>query len=254
MRKELIGEAVGTFILVFIGCSAIILAEVFGILTSLYQVALVWGIGVSLAIYAIKSICPAHLNPAVSFAMLLTGNLKWTKFIPYSLAQLAGAFLAGATVFLFFNGAITGHEELNEITRGLAESRHTAMFFGEFFPNPSFEESLTVNYWQAFFIEAFGTLILVFSIFRLTHKAEELNIPTILLIGLTVTLIICLIAPYTQAGINPARDFGPRFFASIAGWNSAAFAGSALQSIFVYVAGPFLGSAFASLLHKIIHR
>ena len=66
-------------------------------------------------------------------------------------------------------------------------------------------------------------------------------------IGLTVTSIICLIAPLTQAGLNPARDFGPRLVAWLAGWDKAAFPDQVGGFFFVYILGPMLGGVIASL-------
>ena len=68
MIKKSFGELLGTFILVFIGCSSVAISTLGLALTSLLEVALVWGGGVTLAIYSVRKICPAHLNPAVSLA------------------------------------------------------------------------------------------------------------------------------------------------------------------------------------------
>jgi glycerol uptake facilitator protein len=67
-------------------------------------------------------------------------------------------------------------------------------------------------------------------------------------IGVTVTSVICLIAPLTQAGLNPARDLGPRLVAWLAGWGGAAFPDRVGGFFHVYVLAPLLGGACASLL------
>ena len=87
--------------------------------------------------------------------------------------------------------------------------------------------------------EAFGTGILAFVIFALTNKknsaVKDVFVPP--LIGSTVGALIAVLAPLTQAGFNPARDFGPRIVARLAGWTTVAFRGS-----WVYILGPIVGA------------
>ena len=68
--KEFLGEFIGTFIIVFFGCGAIASAIFFDAYGSLFELAFIWFIGVSLAIYAANNFSDAHLNPAVSIAMI----------------------------------------------------------------------------------------------------------------------------------------------------------------------------------------
>ncbi len=67
----MLGEFLGTFILVFFGCGSVAVAVLFNAFSSLLEVALIWGFGVAIAIYATRNICPAHLNPAVSLSMCI---------------------------------------------------------------------------------------------------------------------------------------------------------------------------------------
>ncbi len=95
-----------------------------------------------------------------------------------------------------------------------------------------------------------GTFILVFLIFSLTEgcnvgRPDEALAP--LFIGLTVTVIICILAPLTQAGLNPARDLSPRLFAWLAGWRQAAMPDAGYGFLTVYVLGPLVGGTLASL-------
>ena len=83
--KDYFGAFVGTFILVFIGCGAVGVTILYGWLSSLIEVALVWGIGVALAIYISRRISFAHLNPAVSVAMALAGRISFKKCFFYCL-------------------------------------------------------------------------------------------------------------------------------------------------------------------------
>jgi glycerol uptake facilitator protein len=247
---DLAGELVGTFILVFFGCGSVAASVIFSSNNGLFQVAAVWGGGVALAIYATRHLSCAHLNPAVSLAMVAGDRMSASRLPFYLLGQFGGAFLAAAVLFLLFDDAINAYELSRGITRGAADSMQTAMIFADFFPNPGLKESLPVSVLTAFWAEAVGTFFLVFMIFALTDGCN-LGRPDAalspLFIGLTVTLIISVIAPLTQAGINPARDLGPRLFAALSGWGRAAFP-TPLHSFFtVYVAGPCIGGLAAAM-------
>src|SRR5690606_20048266 len=85
-----------------------------------------------------------------------------------------------------------------------------------------------VPHQTAFVTEVLGTAILALAVFAITDKRNLVAPPAALapvFIGLTVAILISIIAPLTQACFNPARDFGPRLFASIAGWGEAAIPG-----------------------------
>ena len=75
-----------------------------------------------------------------------------------------------------------------------------------------------------------------------------------LFIGLTVSIIIAVVAPLTQAGLNPARDFGPRLFAYFAGWGSVAIPGPRGGFFTVYILSPFLGAVVGAGLYQFILR
>ena len=100
------------------------------------------------------------------------------------------------------------------------------MMFGEFYPNPGLGSGVTVSTINAFLAEMSGTFALVFLIFSLTDgcnvgRPDDSLSP--LFVGLAITIIISVIAPLTQAGLNPARDLSPRMFAYLTGWREAAF-------------------------------
>lgn len=253
LSKELAGEFIGTYIMVVIGCGTVGLAVIFGTFTDLWQVAALWGFAVALAIYATRKFSPAHFNPAVSLAMVLNGKLNAQRLPFFLLTQLVSAFIAAATLYLFFGSAITEFELEHSIVRGTIESQKTAMMFGEFYPNPG-AEGLIVSTFQASLLEGLATCILVFVIFRVVQIGDRIKTIAPLLIGATVSLLIMAIAPYTQAGINPARDFGPRLFASIAGWGEAAYPTPSYGFLTVYILGPLLGAILAVVLNRLFLR
>lgn len=246
--REFIGETLGTFMLTCFGCGSVAVSVLFGAHQGLMQIALAWGIGVTLAIYLTRHLSCAHLNPAVSIAMVIGRRMGIKKLPYYLLAQFFGAIIAGLIVYLLFAPSIEAFESSKGIVRGSLQSVKTAMIFGEFYPNPG--STATVTLPLAVTAETVGTFLLVLMIFALTEgcnvgRPDDALAPVF--IGLTVTSIICLIAPLTQAGLNPARDLGPRLVAWHMGWGDAAFPDRLGGFFHVYVFGPLIGGALAAL-------
>lgn len=246
---EFVGELIGTFLLVLFGCGSVAVTILFSAHSGLLQVAVIWGLGVTVAIYATRHLSCAHLNPAVSLAMVLGRRMSLDRLPVYVLAQFAGAFFAAGLLYLLLGDSIAHYENLNGIVRGAPESVRTAMMFGEFYPNPGSGPAAMVTLFTAFLAEAVGTFVLVFMIFSLTEgcnlgRPDDALAP--LFIGLTVTLIIAILAPLTQAGLNPARDLSPRLLSFLAGWGKMAFQSRGFGSLIVYVLGPLVGAGVAS--------
>ncbi len=251
---ELIAECVGTFLLVLFGVGSVHVAVLTGELTGLGQVAIVWGLGVGLAIYATAAISGAHLNPAVTVAIATFRGFPWLKAPLYVFAQVLGAVLAAALLYALFHAFIADFESALGLVRGEPGSQRSAMMYGEYFPNPAIvgvdgPAFALVSHPQAMLAEGLGTALLVFFIFALTD-AHNRNAPTprgvAFPIGLTVTAIVCLLAVLTQAGLNPARDFGPRLFAYFAGWGPIAIPGPRNGFFTVYVLSPIIGGVLGA--------
>ena len=246
--KEFIGETLGTFILVLFGTGSVAVSVLFNGYQGIMQIAIVWGIGVTLAIYLTRHLSCAHLNPAVSLAMVVGGRMSARKLPVYLIAQFMGAILAGLTIYLLFGPSISAYESIHGIIRGTAESVQTAKMFGEYYSGSG--NMAVVSLPLAMSAEAFGTFLLVLMIFALTEgcnvgRPQEALAP--LFIGLTVSAVICLIAPLTQAGLNPARDFGPRMIAWATGWGDAAFPDQVGGFFYVYILSPIIGGILAAL-------
>jgi glycerol uptake facilitator protein len=252
--KSFLGEFLGTFILVFIGCGSVAVSIVFSAYSGLFQVAVVWGIGVALAIYVSRGLSCAHLNPAVSLAFVVAGRMSARTLPAYLGAQFLAAFAAAAMLYALFGGAIAGFEAAHGIVRGTPGSVLTARMYGEYLAAGA-GGGLAVSMGTAFLAEGFGTFLLVLFIFALTEgcnvgRPDERAAPVF--IGAAVAALICIIAPLTQAGFNPARDFGPRLFAYLAGWGSAAIPGPDNAFFLVYIAAPVAGAVTAALFFKFI--
>ena len=257
MSIALAGEVLGTYLLVLFGTGSVASAVLSGAQVGLWQVAAVWGFGVTLAIYVSAGLSGAHLNPAVSLSMALLRPAEFParRLLPYVGAQLAGAVLAGGTVAVLFGPLLRRFEAAREIVRGAPGSELSAMVFGEYFPNPAMfgtdaAARALVSPWQAALVEGFGTAVLVLVIFALTSPRNA-NKPGANLapffIGFTVAVLISLFAPLTQAGWNPARDFGPRLVAFTLGWGSIAIPGPE-GGFWVYIAGPLIGGPLGGLV------
>jgi len=258
--KLCLAECVGTFVLVLFGCGAVHAAVLMEAQSGLWQVAVVWGVAIMLAIYMVGAISGAHINPAVTIASAVSRRLPWRLVLPYVAAQVAGAFLAAATLFLLFGPYLAKMEREKQVVRGQPGSEITAMCYGEYFPNPGPLSSTPGTYSHetherinalvsepvAFFAEALGTMFLAMVIFAVTDDGNRGAPPVGLapvFIGLTVAGLISFIAPLTQGCFNPARDFGPRLFAYFAGWGSVALPGPrGLSFLTVYVLAPVVGA------------
>ncbi len=249
LKDLLIGETIGTFILVFIGCSSVAIT-VTGILDLvLWQVALIWGVGVFLAIKVSSRWCYAHLNPAVTLAFHLGESYKRKQLLSMLSGQALGALLSGVMVLMVFDSWIVDYEQSENLIRGSYPSYKSAQMFGEFYPNPAFEGVHRVNEISAMMFEGIGTMALMLVIL-MSGKLPKQAITQPLAIAITLGILIYMIAPFTQAGFNPFRDFMPRMVAFVSGWGVEAFPMSVKSAFSVYILSPILGSCIASIVYK----
>src|SRR5215213_4685232 len=102
-----VGEFFGTFLLVFFGCGSVAAAVLTGAQVGIFQVAIVWGLGIAIAIYVSGALSGAHLNPAVTFALVSWGGFPVRRAIWYVLVQLIAAFVAAAVLHAVFAGPLT---------------------------------------------------------------------------------------------------------------------------------------------------
>ena len=257
----LVGETLGTFLLVFFGCGSVAAAILTGAQVGIFQVAIVWGLGIATAIYLTGGLSGAHLNPAVTCALATSGRFPVRHIPRHVAAQFIGALLAAATLHGVFSGALRAFETAHHLVRGAPGSEASAMIFGEYFPNPGGQPldaaaHALVGPGLAFGIEALGTAILVLVILAVTDernatRPRELTAATI---GLTITMLISILAPLTMAGFNPARDLAPRLWSALAGWGEVPFTANGSGWLTVYVLGPLAGGQLGAILYTTVLR
>jgi len=265
MRNSLVGQCLaeffGTLILVFFGVGIVNAAVLAGVVQGLWQVAAVWGGAVALAVYATGAVSGAHINPAITVAMAVWRGFPKVKVLPYIAAQVMGAFCGSLILYGLFHGLLQHFELTHRLMRGAPGSEQCAMVFGEYFPNPamfgtSAEAFRQVPLLTAMLAEGIGTAFLASFVFALTEPrntaAPKLAVPVF--IGVTLALIISIIAPLTQAGLNPARDFGPRLVAYLIGYGAVAIPGPRGGFFTVYILSPILGGVFGAGVYQALVR
>ena len=252
-----IGEFFGTFLLVFFGCGSVAAATLLNAQVGIFQVAIVWGLGIGIAIHLTGSLSGAHLNPAVTVALAAWNGFSWKRVPGYVVAQLVGAFAASALLYVIYSGALEVFEAAHGITRSAPGSEASAMIFGEYFPNPggkplSAMGEAVITWPVAMVAEIAGTAILLLVILGVTDERNSLRPPGYapMVIGLTITLLISLLGPLTMACFNPARDFAPRVFSALAGWGGVPFTANGHGWFSVYIAAPLIGGIFGGWIHR----
>lgn len=256
------GEYAGTFVLVFFGVGVVNAAVVTGAQVGLWQVAVVWSIGVSLGIYTSAALSGAHINPAMTAVAVVYDRFPPARALAYVVAQVAGAMSASLVLYGMFAEAILEFERRHGLLRGGPGSERSAMVFGEYFPNPAVfgtaeDAWRIVGHNAAFLAEMIGTAMLAFIVAAVTHPRNIARPPVAaqaLLIGLGVAAIISVVAPLTQAGLNPARDFGPRVISWFMGWGEIAFPGPRGGWLTVYVLAPIVGALLGGGIYRLLAR
>jgi glycerol uptake facilitator protein len=272
LLQAVLAEVLGTFLLVLFGCGAVHAAVLTGAQTGLWQVAIVWGVAIMLAAYVCGGISGAHINPAITIAQAVWGRFDWNRVPAYLVAQLGGAMLAAAALFLLYGPLLAKKEREKSVNRGELGSIVTAMCYGEYYPAPgglaSEKQPFKTEDWTvassavpfhvAFTAEILGTAVLALVVFAVTDSRNKSGPPPALapvFIGLCVAILISIIAPLTQACFNPARDFGPRLFAFLAGWGEAAIPGpNGHGFVTVYILAPTIGAIAGGGLYERVLR
>jgi aquaporin Z len=225
MIKKLFAEMLGTFILVFFGCGAAVIAagvtgaSGFPVGIGYGGIALAFGLAIVAAAYGLGAISGAHLNPAVSLGMLIAGRIDSGTFVGYTVAQVAGAILGAGVLYVVASGSAGW-------SGGLGANGWGPGYLGEY--------ALV----SAFVFELVMTFLFVTVILGATDKAAPQAMAG-LAIGLTLTAIHLVGINVTGVSVNPARSIGPALFTG----------GAALSQLWLFILAPLLGGAAAGALH-----
>lgn len=243
--RQCIAEMIGLAFVLFLGAGCVSVATLTGATMGIWEICIIWGVTFALAIYLCAGVSGAHLNPAVTIALWACAGFDRKKVLPYIIAQVLGAFIGAELAYLCYSSLFEAYEVANNITRGSEESLALASIFTTY-ANPN----LTVAH--AALIETVITAVLMMLIMALLDDNNGLPRGPLapMLIGLLVAVIGGATAPLTGFAMNPARDFGPKIFAYLAGWGDIAFTGGREVPYFIVpIVAPIVGALIGIKLY-----
>ena len=231
MIKRLGAEFIGTFWLVLGGCGSAVLAANFGgdgnpLGIGLLGVSLAFGLTVLTGAYALGHISGGHFNPAVSFGLWAGGRFPAKDLLPYIVAQVLGALLAGGILFQIASGTAAFAVDAN------SAGAFATNGFGAHSPGG-------YNATAAFLCEVVMTAMFLIIIMGATHKNAPVGFAPIA-IGLGLTLIHLISIPVTHTSVNPARSTGV----------AAIIGGAPLSQLWLFWVAPILGGLLGGVLYK----
>ncbi|MEC6797676.1 MIP/aquaporin family protein [Photobacterium sp. S4TG1] len=237
---ECFAEFIGTGLLIFFGVGCVAALKLTGADFGQWEVSIMWGLGVAIAIYVTAGVSGAHLNPAVTIALASFHGFNKRKVLPYIMSQVLGAFAAAALIYGLYSNLFTDYEASHNIVRGTVASLDTASIFSTF-PHPS------LSFGGAFAVEFTITAVLMFAILAIGDDKNGAPRGAMgpLLIGLLIAVIGGSLGPLTGFAMNPARDFGPKLLTFFAGWDTVALTGAKdIPYFIVPILAPICGALF----------
>lgn len=218
--KKLVAEAIGTFLLVFLGCGAAVTdAANIGV----FGVAIAFGLVVMTMAYVVGPVSGCHLNPAVTIGLLVGGRFPAANVAPYIVAQFVGGILGAAFLFLIANG-VDGFDA--------AASGFASNGYGDHSPGG-------YSLMAGLVTEIAVTAIFLFIIMGATHGRMPAGFAPIA-IGLGLTLMLLMSIPVTNASLNPARSTATAIFTG--GW--------ALAQLWMFLIAPVVGGILGAALYR----
>ena len=221
--KKYLAEMVGTFVLVFGGVGSAVLA---GSHIGYVGVAFAFGLSLLAMVYTIGPISGCHINPAVTFGVLLAKKINGKDAAMYMIAQIIGAIFAAACILFIARGIPGGYDAA---AGGLGANGYGLHSPG-LYAMPA-----------AFLAEVILTAFLVITVLGSTDIKAPVGFAG-LAIGLVLTLIHLVGIPITNTSVNPARSIGPAIF--VGGW--------AIQQLWLFIVAPLIGAAVAAIVYGII--
>ena len=220
--KKYIAECIGTFVLTLLGCGT---AMFLGCNTpaGVVGTAIAFGLTVIAMAYTIGAISGCHINPAITFAVALSGRMSWKDACGYWCGQIVGGILAGAVLLL-----LAGVVSAPDLTGGLGSN--------------GVDNAGGVG--GAILVEAIATFIFVLVVLGSTDAKKGAGNLAGLAIGLTLILVHLVCINLTGTSVNPARSLGPAIFAG----------GAALANVWVFFVGPLIGAALSACVWKYLGK
>ena len=265
---ELSAEFFGTFVLIMFGdgCVAMAVAALnssgrAATPTTIFQasgdwllITFGWAFAVMVGVYVAGGISGAHINPAVTLALAVRRRFPWGHVAPYWIAQVVGAFCGAAMVMAVYHDSISAYNTAAHLVPSAGNALASYSIFATF-PSPVFHGSIG----GPFLDEAVGTALLVLGVFAVTDARNSAPLSNMgpLIVGFIVFAVGTSFGAQTGYAINPARDFGPRLFAYIAGYGQVALpgtfdngAGFSFSNYFwIPIIGPLLGGVVGGLFY-----
>jgi len=225
--RKLVAEFIGTFLLVFLavgtaifGIAAVVGIDGKGPGSGVVGVAFAFGLVLLGIAYAFGPVSGAHVNPAVTLAMLVGRRMPASEAVGYWVVQFLGAIAAGGVLKLFVSSF-----GVTDYTGALGTNSY---------------DNGSINLAGAFVLEALLTAAFVLVILLVTERIAAPGFAG-LAIGLTLTLVHLVGIPLTGTSVNPARSLGPAIFEG----------GTALSQVWLFILAPLVGALIAVVLWKI---
>lgn len=234
--SPLVAEFIGTTILLLLGngvVANVVLKKTNGHNSDLIVIAFGWAIAVYVGVVITAVISGAHLNPAVTLGLAITGDFTWAEVPGYMIAQMLGAMLGTTLVWVMYKPHYDATTDPGDIK-------------STFCNTPAIPNTLT-----NFLSEVFGTFILIYGILHIAGasvggQAASLGAIDALPVALIVLGIGVSLGGTTGYAINPARDLGPRIMHAILPISNKGDNGWGYS--WIPVLGPLTGAALAALL------
>ena len=217
MKNKYVAEALGTMVLVLLGCGSAVFNGGAVSVAHVLTIAFAFGLSVVAMAYAIGPISGCHINPAITLGVWLSGRMPGKEAVGYMIAQIIGAIVGSAIIYAILQ---TGTVAVGATATGAND--------------------FTCGFAPAIIAEVVFTFIFVLVVLRCTDAEQGAGAFGGLIIGLTLVLIHIVCIPITGTSVNPARSIGPALFEG----------GSALAHLWVFIVAPLAGGALAAVVAK----
>ncbi len=212
--KKYFAECIGTFVLTLMGCGTAMFLGC-GTPAGVVGTAIAFGLAVVAMAYTIGGVSGCHINPAITFAVALSGRMSWKDALGYWVGQIIGGIAAGALLLLLTN--VVAAPDLTGAlgSNGVANAGGVS---------------------GAFLVEVIATFVFVLVVLGTTDGKVGAGNLAGLAIGLSLILVHLVCINLTGTSVNPARSIGPALFAG----------GDALKDVWVFICAPMLGALLSA--------